>query len=327
MDIARGRFSGPGGRWFMGLISSLVFVGFGALIQSGCTRATTADRKVKVHMSADMKQFTYCGMNINYVERGSGPTMLLIHGYGASTYSWESIIDSYSTRYHTLAIDLKGFGLSDRPTDLDYSVREQSRLVQAFIKAKDLKRIILVGHSFGGAVALVTCLDLMGTDNPIEKLILIDSASYEQSFPFFISILRIPVLNRAALGLLPNRTKAKMVLKKAFFDHSKITDEKIDIYASYMGLEGSDHALIMTSRQIIPDDIASIVAQYKRVNIPVLIIWGRMDQIIPLEIGERLAREIPSARLRVIDHCGHVPQEERSDMVVSIFEEFLTSLN
>ena len=149
---------------------------FCTLYLVGCSHTATHG-KVIFDMDTGKRTYTHNGINIKYIDRGSGPTMVLIHGFGASFYSWREIINKFSENYRVIAIDLKGFGLSDKPEDSNYSVKEQSNIVKSIIKINDLKDIILVGHSFGGAVSLVTCLDLIETDNPIKKLILLDSAS------------------------------------------------------------------------------------------------------------------------------------------------------
>ena len=124
--------------------------------------------------------------------------------------------------------------------------------------------------------------------------------------------------------MLPDKMKARMILRKAFYDDSKIPEEVIDVYSGYLGHKGSHHALIMTSEQIIPKDIDSLTQRYKDINIPVLVIWGRMDEIISLSIGERLAKELPKANLQVIENCGHVPQEECPEKVIALLDCFLS---
>jgi pimeloyl-ACP methyl ester carboxylesterase len=275
-------------------------------------------------METGRKTFVHDGVNISYIDRGSGTPMLMLHGFGASSYSWRYIISGFAKEYRVLAVDLKGFGLSDKPNDSNYSVKDQSNIIKYFIKENHLRDVVLVGNSFGGAVALLTSFELRESGN-IKSLILLDSAGYDQDFPFFIKILRIPLLNRLSLSLVPNRTNAKMILDKAFWDDSKITEEMVSVYANYIGLSGSHHALIMTAEEIVPNDIASIMQKYKQITVPVLIIWGERDEIIPLSIGQRLAKDIPGARLQIINNCGHAPQEECPEETIYLIKNFLAN--
>lgn len=273
-------------------------------------------------METGRKTFVYDGVNISYIDRGSGTPMLLLHGFGASSYSWRHIINRFAKEYRVLAVDLKGFGLSDKPNDSNYSVKDQSNIISKFIEENHLRDVILIGNSFGGAVALLTSVELRESSN-IKSLILLDSAGYEQDLPFFIQILRIPFLNRLSLSLVPDKINAKMILDKAFWDDSKVTEEMVSVYANYIGLSGSHHALIMTAKNIVPNDIASIMQKYKNINVPVLIIWGERDEIIPLSIGQRLEKDIPGARLRIISNCGHAPQEECPEETIHLIDNFL----
>jgi pimeloyl-ACP methyl ester carboxylesterase len=233
-----------------------------------------------------------------------------------------------SGEHRVIALDLKGFGLSDKPLDACYSVRDQSAIVAAFIGEKNLTELTLVGHSFGGAVALLTCLGMEeGNEAAVSGMILIACASYRQKLPYFIQLPRIPLVNRLALAFLPRKAKAEMVLRTAFYDDSKITEEMVETYASYLDHPGAHHALITTAKQILPPDVGVVTARYREIRIPVLVIWGDRDVITPLGVGQRLVRELPRGALRIIQDCGHMPQEEAPEETLRLFLGFLRESN
>jgi len=269
--------------------------------------------------------FAYRGISIHYEEQGRGQPLILVHGYGASTYSWRHVLPHFSKSYRVIAIDLKGFGLSDKPTDNDYTLPEQSRIISEFIRVHRLENVILAGHSLGGAVALYTYLLQADHDaRPVSKLILLDTASYHQDLPAFVSILRVPIINDLSLLLTSSNFKSRMILRKAFFDDSKITAEMVATYGAYLSLPGASQALIKTAKQMIPPDIEEISERYKDIAVPVLLIWGENDEIVPLEVGRKLARNIPKATLVVIPNCGHVPQEECPSQAIEAMQSFLS---
>lgn len=281
-----------------------------ALLAWGCAPRLVVP-EVVCQRQEQAKTFDYQGMAITYYEQGQGQPLVLLHGFGAFSYTWRNVEKYFSQTNKVISIDLKGFGLSAKPDDNAYSAQDQSRIIVRFIKEQGLEEAILVGNSFGGAVALLTYLDLAEeAQNPISKLILIDSAGYPQDLPDFIAILRIPLLNRLFLSLVPSQTQAKLVLKKAFFDHAKITEEMVESYGSNLAQPGAHLALIKTAGQIVPPDINQIIEKYPSINIPVLIIWGEADKIVPLAVGRKLAEAIPQAKLVVLSNCGHIPQEE-----------------
>lgn len=156
----------------------------------------------------------------------------------------------------------------------------------------------------------------------IKRLILIDSAAYKQDFPDFISILRIPIINRLSLSI-PSSINSKTVLKESFFDNSKITDEMISTYGSYLNQPGAHHALIQTAKHIIPNDIESLTSKYKNISIPVLIIWGENDTIVKKSIGVRLHNEVEGSTFESVKQCGHIPQEECPEDTIKIIDKFI----
>lgn len=302
-------------------VSSLMAVVF----ICGCGLPAIDGRGDAAGLQPGRSRFEYRGTSINYEDHGQGQPLILLHGFGASTYSWRHIAAYFSKSYRVIAIDLKGFGLSDKPMDDDYSVRDQSRIISEFIRVRHLEKVILAGHSLGGAVSLLTYLLQSDHDTRhISKLVLLDTASYQQELPAFISILRVPVINELSLLLTSNNFKSRMILRQAFFDHSKITEEMVATYGSYLSLPGASQALIKTAKQILPPDLEEISGRYKSIDVPVLLIWGEKDEIVPLEVGRKLARNIPHAELVVVPNCGHVPQEECPSQVIEAMESFLS---
>ena len=111
----------------------------------GCGLPAIDGRGDAAGMQPGEPRFEYRGISINYEDQGQGQPLILLHGYGASTYSWRYIAPYFSKSYRVIAIDLKGFGLSDKPIDDDYSVRDQSRIISEFIRVHRLENVILAG--------------------------------------------------------------------------------------------------------------------------------------------------------------------------------------
>lgn len=299
-------------------LMALIFISLCGVNSVDCRAATASPQPRE-------SSFQYRGISIHYEERGRGLPLILLHGYGASTYSWRHVLPYFSKSYRVIAIDLKGFGLSDKPTDSDYSVLEQSRMVNEFIRVRRLENVVLAGHSLGGAVSLLACLTQSDQGgHPISKLILIDPASYKQDLPLFISILTVPIINELSLSLTSSNFKSRMILRKAFFDPSKITEEMVTTYGANLSLPGASQALIQTAKQMVPSNLEEISERYKRIDIPVLLIWGENDEIVPLEVGRKLAGNIPNSKLVVVPNCGHVPQEECPSQAMEAMETFLS---
>ena len=146
-----------------------------------------------------------------------------------------------------------------------------------------------MGNSYGGGVSLLLAIRLCEQDpGRFSKLILIASGGYNRKLPGHLKLLRTPILGWIALHILPAKTSARMILKQAYYDKKLITENQVEAYAGPIAAKGGRHALLQTAKQAIPRTSIEITAKYKTISVPTLILWGRQDKVIPLEIGEQL---------------------------------------
>ena len=262
--------------------------------------------------------------NLHTEISGRGPPILLIHGFGASTFTWSKIVVPLAANHTVIAVDLKGFGQSPKPRDGRYSLRDQVEAVMQVIEALDLTGLTVIGHSMGGGVALLVAMRLeQEAPARLSRIILIDSIAWPQRLPFFMRVLRTPVLGELAVRLIPPRLGTLYILGIAYFDWRKIERSFIEAYAAPLRCADGRAALIATARAMIPPDIDQLITQYRDIRTPVLVLWGRRDRIVPAWVSSRLKDAIPSASVQVLDRCGHVPQEELPEMALPIITKFL----
>lgn len=262
-------------------------------------------------------------LNVYAEELGRGPVILLLHGLGGSSYTWRFIAPRLANSHRVIALDMRGFGRSDKPFDNAYSSQDHAAVVRAFIRAAGLRRITLVGHSYGGMVALRLALDRRLEPDRIARLVVMNAPAYPQPFSSGVSFLRRPVLPYLALLMVPPELTATIAFMMESVGFDRVTDRDISIYAEPLSSPGGPHALIETARQIVPDDLGSIIARYPSIRVPTLVLWCRTDQVVPLKTGARLAKAIPGARLAVIDGCDHMPTEQAPGAVVAELRRFL----
>jgi len=293
------------------------------LLAAACARVPAPPANLETAWG-EPKIFDYHGVKINYYEAGQGPPVILLHGFGASAYSWRYLAPALAEHHRVFTLELKGYGLSDKPADGKYAISDQADLVAAFIRTRDLHDLVVMGHSMGGGVTLMTYFKV-AEDNPgrIKRLVLIDSAGYPQKMPWFIRLAGIPLLNSVGTRLLSPRFAAMIVLRKCYYNKDKITDEQIDTYAYYGSLPGAREAVVATAQQIVPEDIEAVTARYKTISVPVLIIWGEDDQVVPVSVGRNFKRDIPGSELVILPKCGHIPPEEEAQETTRIVKEFL----
>ena len=149
-------------------IKILAITGLLLLLAAACAHVPAPSVSLEPSLG-EAKIFDYRGVRINYYEAGQGPPVLLLHGFGASAYAWRFLGPVLAKDHRVLTIDLKGFGLSAKPEDGKYTLRDQADLVAEFIRARDLHDLVVIGHSMGGGVALMAYFKVRGTRRPGSK--------------------------------------------------------------------------------------------------------------------------------------------------------------
>lgn len=255
------------------------------------------------------------GVKLHYQEKGEGTPLVLIHGYTSLHYTWNDVFKPLSEHFRVIAVDLKGFGFSEKP-DGDYTKREQAVLVKGLLEHLKIKKAWLAGSSMGGEVSLNVALQ---SPELVEGLILIDSAGVKfesnSSSPF-----NIPVLGRALAALaLTSDEPVRDGLKKSFYDDSKITDEAVRMYHIPLTGRNGQRAAALASQQW---DLYPIESDLGKINVPTLIIWGAEDEVVPLETGKKMNSLIKNSELKIYEKIGHLPQEESPQRIVEDILEF-----
>jgi pimeloyl-ACP methyl ester carboxylesterase len=291
------------------------------------TRAATVDwddvaDKV-VH--SDHSHFTQVdGAKIHYQEFGdpAKPVVILIHGYTASVYVWKTTAPQLAEAgFRVIAVDLLGFGYSEKPSWFDYSIQSQARMISRFMDRLGIGRASIVGSSYGGAVALDLTLDY---PERVDKLVLADAVCNDDALDH--PILRLTSIRGIGELLTPFIADSKLFLKRRMHstlakpNHHMITQERIDSVRRPLLSREGHHSLLATSRNW---SAARLERDAHLIERPTLIIWGEQDTVIPISNGYKLHNEIPNSRFVVLKDCGHVPQEEKSDLFSELDSGFV----
>ncbi|MBC7263378.1 MAG: alpha/beta hydrolase [Chloroflexi bacterium] len=267
------------------------------------------------------------GLRVHVKIAGSGePVLVLLHGFGASIFSWREVMTPLGQWGTVIAFDRPGFGLTARPMpgewagENPYSPEYQADLTVALLDALGVERAVLVGHSAGGSVATLTALR---HPERVQALILVDAAIYVgDGIPAWLRpLLHTPQARH--LGPLLVRsiaTGGETTIRLAWHDQTKVSPDILAGYKKPLQAEDWDRALWEFTLASHPLNLS---AQLEEITIPVLVITGDQDRIVPTEHSIRLARELPDARLVVIPECGHLPQEERPEALLQAISDFL----
>lgn len=268
------------------------------------------------------------GLPLGVEIRGKGPPVLLLHGYGANRHSFREWVPALVRSHTVILVDLPGFGSAPKGAEQGYSPRDLARPVVDLVLRTDLRDLTLVGHSLGGGVALISALHLLdaGELGRVRALVTVAGTAYRQRLPPFAKLARWPRLCRLGLAALPTSWLVRRVLRSVVFDPDSVDAVQVEGYAAPLRSGAARRALVAAAGQIVPPDLDRLTARYRELDVPALLLWGRQDPVVPLGVGERLARDLPSARLVVFDSCGHLPAEERPYDSLSALNEFLGEL-
>ncbi len=263
------------------------------------------------------------GASIHYQEFGdpAKPTLLLIHGYTASAYVWNTTAPAFAEQgFHVIAVDLLGFGYSEKPYWFDYSIESQARMISRFMNRLGIGRATVVGSSYGGAVAATLALDY---PERVEKLVLVNAVCNDdlKNHP----VLRLASIRGVGEVITPFLADSKTYLRYrmhgtlAKANHHLITKERISSVHRPLKAADAHHSLLATSRNWRAKRIEH---DAHLINQPTLIIWGEQDNVIPIRSGLMLHDSILNSRLVVLKDCGHVPHEEKSEIFTELVTEF-----
>jgi pimeloyl-ACP methyl ester carboxylesterase len=245
------------------------------------------------------KEVLVFGQKIQYVEAGSGPAVILLHGLGGSWQSWHLNIGPLAQKFRVIVPDQIGFGKSDKPM-VNYRIRTYVDFLDEFCKELKIERATLIGNSMGGWIA---AMFTAAFPDRVDKLVLVDAAGYAPPRDFD---------TRVFFGLNPTtKEEMKVLLSKVFYNKALQTDMAIKQSIAARLAAGDGYTINSITESIIrgEDFLDDSVKTIKR---PTLIVWGREDGLVSLAEGQRFNKDIAGSKLVVFDQCGHVPNIEKS---------------
>lgn len=259
------------------------------------------------------------GVETHLLRAGKGPPVVLLHGLGASSYSWRHTMPALAADHEVFAPDLPGFGRSEKPYDFDYSLTGLARWVTAFLDALGIAQCDFVGNSMGGATALV-----LAQDQPARaaKLALIGTPFSAANKPWLLWPMRWPVVGGLYERLI-GPWAVPLIARAAFVDWSVIDRRMVEEYGLALKESGGRRAVAQFIRNAIPPDAAERVARFKDLPHPVLVIRGEHDLVVDRAVSERFCREAKNARFLHLPGVGHAPHEEKPELVNAALREFL----
>jgi pimeloyl-ACP methyl ester carboxylesterase len=265
---------------------------------------------------ADATFEVVAGARVHYVDRGSGEPVVLLHGFASSLEIWSHLISELAREHRVVAVDLKGFGWTDRPEG-DYSPRAQAQLVWALLEKRGIERAALVGHSWGASVALAMALS---APERTTRIGLYDAWAYEAQLSFAFRWSRSIGVGEMLLRLYDSNW-ARSQLALGFHKPGQLTPDLVKKLKARMDRPGARAAALATLRGM---HFVEQQARYTTLRRPALVLWGQDDSIAAPAFGRHLASDL-AGELVVFPRCGHFPMIEATEASNAALKSFLRS--
>ena len=252
-------------------------------------------------------------IKIRYLESGkeNNNHLLFIHGLGSAADRWMNIPKVLSPDFHCIAIDLPGFGESDRSADVDYTINFFREFVVSFLEkiSVPLENTCIIGHSLGGYIASEIAIQ-----TGVKQLVLIDSSGMLTQTTSVLEKYREAANN-------PTKQNVRNAFEMMVADPVRISDVLVDGFIRRITLPFAKHAFESTLKNSVSTQIG--LDRLRQITISTLIIWGIHDDVIPLNHSKLFKDSIVNSRLEIIDDAGHAPFAEKPDIVCNLIQEFL----
>lgn len=288
-------------------------------LASGCVSLVPFAR-VRAEVG-DAAYLQVSGQHVHVEQAGESEPVVLLHGFGGSTYLWRQVTPRLAGRFRVLAIDLNGFGWTERPRTCEaYTLEGQAALVLGVLDALGIERAHLVGHSYGGGLAI-----WLAARHPerVRSLSLVAS-----TLPTYATARRSRWAAWRPLVALFVRTRAlregfvRRGLERAVADPAVVTDELVRAYLARLKVEGATRAF---QGLTAPTDGPRPEVRLEELRVPTLGAWGEQDRLLSVEDGARGVGRIPGSRFVRLAGVGHLPMEEAPDRLAAALAEFLAA--
>jgi pimeloyl-ACP methyl ester carboxylesterase len=271
----------------------------------------------------------YCtihGYRRAFVSFGKGPALLLIHGIGDSSDTWQPVLDELGRHHTIVAPDLLGHGRSEKPR-ADYSVAAYANGMRDLLSVLEIERATVIGHSLGGGVAAQFAYQF---PERCDRLILVDSGGIGRSVSPFLRLATVPGIEALMplFGLAPVRAVTRFtagVLRYLSTDLGRDTEELLAVFDALPDTS-SRTAILRTLRSGVDwrgQVITMLDRAYLAEGMPTLLVWGRHDAVIPLGHGRLAHAALPGSQLEIFDEAGHFPHHSDPARFVRVVSDFV----
>lgn len=273
-------------------------------------------------MHSTESHYTQVGdTKIHYLIAGQGETILLIHGWPTSAYLWRDMVSELSKNYQVIAIDLPGFGKSDKKIEDSYSFRYYSRILDGFLGNLNIERVTLGVHDSGGPIGLYWMIQDM---KKVKRLILFNTLVYPE-FSWGVKLFALGTVLPGVKNMITSPSGIKRAIYFGVHQKHKLTDEIIGHYQAPFSDPISRKVLLKSVQRLSLKAFEEIKQKLPSFKGPVQILYGEKDKILPkvATTMQRVKKDLPQSEITSFPNCGHFLQEEASQELSEAIIEFM----
>jgi pimeloyl-ACP methyl ester carboxylesterase len=263
-----------------------------------------------------VNRFETSGGEIAYHDEGSGPAVVLLHGFPLHSYLWRGLLPALGSRHRVIAPDLLGLGASDKPANAPLDIRAQAGYLSELLAHLDVDRIALIGHSTGGGVAQL----LVEQREDVEALVLIDSIAFDRWPTEAIGEIQVLPADRETYESVELIVRSALRLGTV---EDQLTDDDMRAYLAPWTPPAPVDGLSRFARALDGVGLKQLERSMEDWDLPTLILWGEDDPFHPADVAERLNAAIPSSALGLVPGCGHFLPDEAPETIFPIISEYL----
>jgi len=256
------------------------------------------------------------GGALAYHDEGSGPAVVLLHGFPLSSYLWRGLIPALASRHRVIAPDLLGLGSSDKPAGAALDIRAQAGYVNELLAHLEVDRVALIGHSTGGGIAQL----MVEARDDVEALVLIDSIAFDRWPTRAVGEIQVVAAQDETHDAAELVVRSTLRLGTV---EDLLTEEDVRAYLEPWAPPAPVDPLFRFARALDGIGLERLEHAMASWELPTLLLWGEDDPFHPADVAERLNAAIPSSALGLVPGCGHFLPEEAPETIFPIIAEYL----
>lgn len=261
------------------------------------------------------------GLKVHYTEAGAGDPIILIHGFPTSYHLWRNVMPGIAKTHRAIAIDLPGYGRSDKPLDINYNFFFYEKLLSGFLDQLGLQQTALAVHDIGGPIGVFWAIR---NQERLAKLVLLNTLVYPE-MSWAVKVFMLSLMTPGVRRFVGSPRGIRAAMRFGVVHKERMTPEVLDPYTTPFQDPTAGQGMVKAGLGLSPKGFVEMAEKLSTLNVPIRIIYGENDRILPdvAKTFARIKQDCNQATITSIPGCGHFLQEDEPEQVAALIAEFL----